>query len=135
MPPVRQLMRCGLTLEKSKAGEIQLATMLMPTVARTNTGTVAEAVITVSSEKNRKSHRPGERAADQGEHRVVAGVQAGPVRVRQVVDATADEHVGVRAADEVVADVGLLDVDIGGGGRDRVPFGTRDLFHGELSCG
>src|SRR3979490_2032474 len=81
MPPVRQLIRCGLTLEKSNAGEMKLATMLMPTVAITkarqpssianvesmrctvlmgsvmsspNTGTVADAVITVSSEKNRK---------------------------------------------------------------------------------
>ncbi len=32
-PPVRQLMRLGLTLEKSKAGETKLATMLMPMVA------------------------------------------------------------------------------------------------------
>ena len=81
MPPVRQLIRFGLTLEKSKAGEMKFATMLMPTVAMTkvrppsrianalsirstvwigsvinspNTGTVADAVITVSSEKNKK---------------------------------------------------------------------------------
>ncbi|GAA3141308.1 hypothetical protein GCM10020001_075110 [Nonomuraea salmonea] len=81
IPPVRQLMRCGLTLEKSKAGEMKFATMLMPTVAITNvrppsriangvsmrctvwigsvisspnTGTVADAVMTVSREKNRK---------------------------------------------------------------------------------
>ena len=81
MPPVRQEILCGLTLEKSNAGEMKLATMLMPTVAVTNvrppsriangvsirctvsigsvisspnTGTVAEAVITVSREKKRK---------------------------------------------------------------------------------
>src|ERR1051325_2006160 len=81
MPPIRQLIFFGLTLEKSKAGEMKFATMLMPTVAITkvrppsriangvpirstvwigsvinspNTGTVAEAGITVSSEKNRK---------------------------------------------------------------------------------
>jgi hypothetical protein len=36
MPPARQLMRCGLTLEKSNAGEMKLATMLMPTVAMLN---------------------------------------------------------------------------------------------------
>ena len=81
MPPVRQLIRLGLTFEKSIAGEMKLATMLMPTVAITKvrppsrmaktvsirstvwigsvinspkTGTVAEAVITVSSEKNKK---------------------------------------------------------------------------------
>lgn len=33
MPPIRQLIRCGLTLEKSKAGEMKFATMLMPIVA------------------------------------------------------------------------------------------------------
>ena len=33
MPPVRQLIRCGETWLKSKAGEMKLATMLMPTVA------------------------------------------------------------------------------------------------------
>src|SRR3954471_7479457 len=33
MPPVRQLIRCGLTLEKSNAGEMKFATMLMPMVA------------------------------------------------------------------------------------------------------
>ena len=33
MPPVRQLIFCGLTLEKSNAGEMKLATMLMPMVA------------------------------------------------------------------------------------------------------
>ena len=33
MPPVRQLICCGLTLEKSNAGEMKLATMLMPIVA------------------------------------------------------------------------------------------------------
>src|SRR6478735_5794113 len=81
MPPMRQLIFCGETLEKSNAGEMKLATMLMPTVAVTNvrppsrmangvsiwatvamgsvmsspnTGTVADAQITVSSEKNRK---------------------------------------------------------------------------------
>ena len=81
MPPMRQLIFCGATLEKSNAGEMKFATMLMPTVAVTNvrppsriangvsmrstvwmgsvmsspnTGTVADAVITVSSEKNRK---------------------------------------------------------------------------------
>ena len=36
MPPVRQEIFCGLTLEKSNAGEMKLATMLMPTVAVTN---------------------------------------------------------------------------------------------------
>ena len=68
-----------MTLEKSNAGEMKLATMLMPTVAVTkvrppsriangvsisctvrigsvtrspNTGTVADAVMTVSTEKN-----------------------------------------------------------------------------------
>src|SRR3954447_3333640 len=81
MPPIRQLIFCGETLEKSNAGEMKLATMLMPTVAVTNvrppsriakgvsifctvwigsvmsspnTGTVADAQMTVSSEKNRK---------------------------------------------------------------------------------
>ena len=86
MPPMRQLMRCGLTLEKSKAGETKFATMLMPMVAmmkvrqpRTtavvlsrratvstgsviiepNTGTVADAVTVTSSAKTRKfSGRP-----------------------------------------------------------------------------
>ena len=33
MPPVRQLIFCGLTLEKSNAGLTKLATMLMPMVA------------------------------------------------------------------------------------------------------
>ena len=81
MPPMRQLIFCGETFEKSNAGEMKFATMLMPTVAVTkvrppsriakgasialtvsigsvisfpNTGTVADAVMTVSSEKNRK---------------------------------------------------------------------------------
>ena len=82
MPPVRQLIRCGLTLEKSNAGEMKLATMLMPMVAivkvsapstmansavdparpsatgsvisSPNTGQVAEAVTTTRIEKNRK---------------------------------------------------------------------------------
>ena len=36
MPPARQLMRCGLTLEKSNAGEMKLATMLIPMVAIVN---------------------------------------------------------------------------------------------------
>src|SRR3982074_3077099 len=81
IPPIRQLIRCGLTLEKSNAGEMKFATMLMPTVAVTKvaapsriakvlstrstvligsviscpyTGTVAAAVRTVSSEKKTK---------------------------------------------------------------------------------
>ncbi|MDF2665946.1 MAG: hypothetical protein K0R81_1796 [Microbacterium sp.] len=81
MPPARHEIFFGATLEKSKAGEMKFATMLMPTVAVTkvrppsriakgvsicstvligsvmsapNTGTVAEAVMTVSSEKNTK---------------------------------------------------------------------------------
>src|SRR5689334_14707540 len=81
MPPMRQLIFWGETLEKSNAGEMKLATMLMPTVAVTNvrppsriangvsicwtvwigsvmsspnTGTVADAQMTVSSEKKRK---------------------------------------------------------------------------------
>ncbi len=81
MPPIRQLIFFGFTLEKSKAGEMKLATMLMPMVAITKvrppsriakplsirwtvsigsvisspkTGTVAEAVTTVRIEKNRK---------------------------------------------------------------------------------
>ena len=81
MPPMRQEIFCGFTFEKSNAGEMKFATMLMPTVAVTkvrppsriangvsmrctvwmgsvssspNTGTVADAVMTVSSEKNRK---------------------------------------------------------------------------------
>src|SRR3954454_5406004 len=86
MTPIRQLIFCGETLEKSNAGEMKLATMLMPTVAMTkvrppsriangvsiawtvsigsvmsvpNTGTVAEAHTTVRIEKNRKfSGRP-----------------------------------------------------------------------------
>jgi hypothetical protein len=33
MPPARQLIRCGLTLQKSNAGEMKFATMLMPMVA------------------------------------------------------------------------------------------------------
>src|SRR4051794_2433937 len=36
MPPARQLIRCGLTLEKSNAGEMKFATMLMPIVAMVN---------------------------------------------------------------------------------------------------
>ena len=88
MPPIRQLICCGLTLEKSNAGEMKLATMLMPTVAMMkvsapstiakrcrcrstvwtgsvmsspNTGTVADAVTTASSENNRKfTGRPEE---------------------------------------------------------------------------
>src|ERR1700710_1952641 len=36
MPPIRQEIRCGLTLEKSNAGEMKLATMLMPMVAVVN---------------------------------------------------------------------------------------------------
>ena len=35
MPPMRQLMRDGATLEKSNAGDTKLATMLMPMVAST----------------------------------------------------------------------------------------------------
>ena len=81
MPPIRQLIFLGLTLEKSNAGEMKLATMLIPTVATTNvrppsrianpesirstvligsviispnTGTVADAVTTVRIEKNKK---------------------------------------------------------------------------------
>src|SRR6476659_962469 len=81
IPPIRQLIFFGFTFEKSKAGEMKLATMLMPMVAITkvrppsrmakplsirwtvsigsvisspNTGTVAEAVTTVRIEKNRK---------------------------------------------------------------------------------
>ena len=90
MPPIRQLIFCGLTLEKSNAGEMKLATMLMPTVAMTNvsppsrianvvsirctvsigsvisspkTGTVADAVITVSREKNEEVDRQPEEVA------------------------------------------------------------------------
>src|ERR1700712_2698026 len=33
IPPIRQEIFCGATLEKSKAGEMKLATMLIPTVA------------------------------------------------------------------------------------------------------
>src|SRR3954452_22995602 len=81
MPPIRQLIRRGLTLEKSNAGEMKLATMLMPMVAmvkvsapstianvdsirdtvstgsvisRPNTGMVRDEVMTTSSEKARK---------------------------------------------------------------------------------
>ena len=81
IPPVLQLILRGLTCEKSKAGETKFATMLMPTVAVTNvrppsrmangvsicstvwigsvisspnTGTVADAHTTVSSENTRK---------------------------------------------------------------------------------
>lgn len=81
MPPMRHEILFGATLEKSNAGEMKFATMLMPTVAVTNvrpprriangvsmrstvwigsvmsspkTGIVAEAVMTVSSEKKRK---------------------------------------------------------------------------------
>ena len=36
MPPIRQLIFCGLTLEKSNAGLMKLATMLMPMVAMMN---------------------------------------------------------------------------------------------------
>ena len=35
MPPVRHEIFCGLTWEKSNAGEMKFATMLMPTVAVT----------------------------------------------------------------------------------------------------
>ena len=81
MPPIRQEIFCGATLEKSNAGEMKLATMLMPTVAimkvrapsataviesiretvstgsvisSPNTGRVAAAVTTTSSEKTMK---------------------------------------------------------------------------------
>ncbi len=82
MPPIRQLIVCGLTLEKSNAGEMKLATMLMPMVAivkvkapktmakvlsiwatvvhrigdaaRRTPGTVSDAVTTTSSENTRK---------------------------------------------------------------------------------
>src|ERR1700760_4991312 len=33
IPPARQLIFCGLTFEKSEAGEMKLATLLMPIVA------------------------------------------------------------------------------------------------------
>lgn len=36
MPPVRQLIFCGATLEKSNAGLTKFATMLMPIVAVVN---------------------------------------------------------------------------------------------------
>jgi hypothetical protein len=86
MPPARQLILCGLTLEKSNAGEMKLATMLMPIVATVNvnapntianvlsmratvstgsvisspnTGTVSDAVTTTRIENIRKfSGRP-----------------------------------------------------------------------------
>ena len=81
IPPIRQLIRLGATLEKSNAGDTKLATMLMPMVAVMNvnapsatanvlsmrltvstgsmmswpnTGRVEDVVITVSSEKPRK---------------------------------------------------------------------------------
>jgi hypothetical protein len=81
MPPARQLIRCGLTLLKSNAGEMKLATMLMPIVAMVNvnapntianvesiratvstgsvmsspnTGIVRDAVTTTNSENTRK---------------------------------------------------------------------------------
>src|ERR1700747_895339 len=81
LPPVRQLMWLGATLEKSKAGDTKLATILMPIVAMVkviapittakgesilptvstgsvikcpNTGKVADVVITVTTEKARK---------------------------------------------------------------------------------
>lgn len=82
IPPARQLIRCGLTLEKSKkAGEMKFATMLIPMVAMVKvnapstiakvesilatvatgsvisspkTGTVSEAVTTTRMEKTRK---------------------------------------------------------------------------------
>src|SRR3954447_18443416 len=81
IPPARQLIRCGLTLEKSNAGEMKFATMLMPIVAMANdnapntianvesifatvatgsvmsspnTGMVSEAVTTTSIENTRK---------------------------------------------------------------------------------
>jgi hypothetical protein len=80
IPPIRQLIRCGATLEKSNAGETKFATMLMPIVAimkvrapsttavvesrratvctgssisSPNTGFVAAAVMTTSSAKTR----------------------------------------------------------------------------------
>src|SRR5882757_6175259 len=81
IPPARQLIRCGLTLEKSNAGEMKFATMLMPIVAIVNvnapstianvesmrdtvstgsviswpyTGTVSDAVTTTKIENIRK---------------------------------------------------------------------------------
>src|ERR1700739_2114999 len=81
IPPVRQLMWLGATLEKSKAGDKKLGTILMPIVAMVNviapittakgesilptvstgsvikrpkTGKVADVVITVTTEKARK---------------------------------------------------------------------------------
>ena len=42
MPPIRQLIFCGFTLEKSNAGEMKLATMLMPTVAMTKVSAAEE---------------------------------------------------------------------------------------------
>src|ERR1700738_2606284 len=88
IPPARQLIRCGLTLEKSNAGEMKFATMLMPIVAMVkvnapntmanvesmratvvtgsvmsspNTGTVSDAVTTTRIENTRKfTGRPRE---------------------------------------------------------------------------
>src|ERR1700733_7343543 len=81
MPPARQLILLGAILEKSKAGETKLATILIPTVAMQKviapiktavtesilltvstgsvislpkTGSVAEVVTTVTSEKAKK---------------------------------------------------------------------------------
>src|SRR3954463_12578107 len=81
MPPIRQEIFFGLTLEKSNAGEMKLATMLMPMVAMTkvrpprrmtkaesmrctvsigsvisspNTGTAAEGGGTVGGGKNKE---------------------------------------------------------------------------------
>ena len=77
MPPVRQLIRCGLTLEKSNAGEMKLATMLMPMVAIMKVSapsTIAKVLSIRATVVHRvgdqlAEHRDGQRGGDHGQDR------------------------------------------------------------------
>ena len=61
MPPIRQLIFCGLTLEKSNAGEMKLATMLMPMVAIVNVN-APSTIANVLSMRATVVHRVGDAA-------------------------------------------------------------------------
>ena len=77
MPPIRQEIFCGLTLEKSNAGETKLATMLMPTVAIMKVSAprmTAYDVVQLGHGVHRvddelAEHRPGRRGGDHDQQR------------------------------------------------------------------
>ena len=77
MPPIRQLIFCGLTLEKSNAGEMKLATMLMPMVAMTKVrppSRMANGGVDPAHGLDRvgdqlAEHRHGGRGGDDGQER------------------------------------------------------------------